>query len=92
MATLEFSFYYFISSIIRKKHFSIGQRKYPAVFIVQIRGQANVQPIGEISSTFQKWVKFDLLLQSNCKCIKKHRFCGLVFSSPYILDLEKMFV
>lgn len=51
-----------------------------------------MQPVGEISNTFQKWVKFDLLLQSNCKCTKKHRFHGFVFSSPYIPVVEKTFV
>lgn len=51
-----------------------------------------MEPIGEISNTSQKGVKFDLFLQSYCKCTKNRRFYGLVFSSPCIPAVEKMFV
>lgn len=51
-----------------------------------------MQPIGEISNAFQEWVKLDLLYQSNYNVHKKHRFCGLIFSSLYTPVVKKMFV
>ena len=38
-----------------------------------------MQPIGEISNAFQKWVKFDFWLRSNGKRAKKHRLCCVFF-------------